>query len=197
MKPREKLPFRTESTWIAGRLSRWPMASGRRGTWIEFNHVAAGQVPDFITGVALEYRSKDGRWTCTGVCISVEGELDTSKWRAVPLGVLMDHALDAADFIEQKTPKLPTSRPQRGSRGPDRAFYRDVAALYRVAVQQQRSPVVWMAEQLGVAGDDPVEQTRRWIRTARQLGFLRASIAGKPGEAPKRTAEILPKGKRK
>jgi hypothetical protein len=181
---------RTKSTWIAGKLSGSATASIDSSTWIEFNSVPADQVPDFINSVALQFRLSGGRWTCAGVRVSVDGELDTSKWRAMPLGLLMDHALEAANFIESKAPKLPTSRPQRGSRGPDLAFYRDIAALYRLAVQQQRRPVVWMAAQLGVTGDDSVEQTRRWIRTARQLGFLRASIAGKPGEAPKQKVRV-------
>lgn len=185
---------------MGGTLSSPPISAARGSTWFEFDVVPAwdpdrrpraGQVPGFISGAALGFRLIGGRWVCSGVVLSVDGELTTGRWRSVPLGLLIDQALGGTKLVESKPPSLPTSRPQRGSRGPDMDFYRDVGKLYRQAIQREpRRPVAWMAEQLEVDGPDPIEQTRRWIRMARRYGFLRGSIAGKPGETPKQKVKV-------
>jgi hypothetical protein len=175
---------RTKGLWHAGARPDPSITTAEGMRWIDFDMVPAARVPGSITGIALGFRLKDGRWVCSGACITVDDDLGTRLWRSVPVSLLVSEARAAARLVGTKLPKLPKTRPQRGSRGPDQDFYRDVAELYRHLVADGvRDPVVRIAELLKVPGDDPIEQTRRWIRTARRLGFLRASIAGKPGEA--------------
>lgn len=178
---------RSKSLWTAEEIPAPRLAPGLK--WVSLDTVPAtwdGKptgLPESVTVAAFGFQDTGGRWICSAACIVADGELTTQLWRDVPIGLLKDQAIEAGILMSRRPAKIPTSRPRRGLR-PDMSFYRDVAQLYRQAVKEHpRRPVTWMAEQLDVKGEDPIEVTRRWVRTARRFGYLRGSIAGKPGEA--------------
>jgi hypothetical protein len=176
------------NAWIASEVPA-PIPEGRNATWIHLDLVDAKEVPAYMTGAAFGFRLRGGRWICCGACITFDGDLTVDQYRGVPISKLINRARDAQKLLRSKPPKLPTARPQRGAREPDLDFYRDVAGLYRDAVKLgHRKPIVRMAEELAELlspDSDPARTVSTWVRKARKLGYLRAAIPGKAGEAKK------------
>lgn len=70
-------------------------------------------------------------------------------------------------------------------------FYQEVALIYRRLAETERDP----ATQIAVANDVPVTTVHRWIREARDRGFLGRAQAGRRGEKEARRRGKPPPGR--
>jgi hypothetical protein len=87
----------------------------------------------------------------------------------------------AGALVRKTSPRVRGSKKKPGPALSDDHF-REVAERYRVAlVTDPRAPVVAVAAQYP---HTPVETVRRWVRVARQRGFLGQAQSGKAGELP-------------
>jgi hypothetical protein len=165
---------RTEALWLAEKVNE--PSAGISLTWIRFTHAPKADrrgPPAAVSEAVLGFRRAGHRWVCSGLLLTVEGELLVQNWRDMRLGGLIEQALDAVQLLEPSKVTPPTTRPQPGSPSVDRGFYREVAKSYREASREHpRDPIKWMAEQLG---EDNVEKVRRWVRKARTLGLIQST----------------------
>src|SRR5207245_2803072 len=99
-------------------------------------------------------------------------------------GVLMQQAQLLNFWLEQGL----ASRSERvlrvgqpGPKGHPRAFFEELARLYRRALEEAPStPVKWLALEVKT----PESTVRRWLQRCRDMGLLGPSMPGKSGEAP-------------
>ena len=139
-------------------------------------------------------KADDGRLICTGLIIGEIGnfssgtrELTARALRQIRIPELITF-VKRAEGQHSKARELVDSAPAVGRkpRGKGQQFLQDVARDYRRALEVAPSrPTAWLAEQYGVPGfPKPAATVRRWLKQARDAGYLGEGIRGKPGEGP-------------
>ena len=153
--------------------------------------------------VAHLEEAEDGRLEVVEVFVTSNGEaLTTDDLRAVPLRTIealanqaltsivikksLQYALDPLEDDVKKfrrpvrmedVPEVNLRLPKRtGTKYPD-SFYKQVGEAYEALVSTEARPAVRLAEVNRV----PVSTAHRWIKRARELGYLARGRAGKAG----------------
>jgi hypothetical protein len=119
-------------------------------------------------------------------------ELDRAEWREITPDLLrrlsdnwnvvlnLAHAWLANDLAEEnRLQQALDRRGQRGGRGVGTDFYKGIALEYRRLYEQQPGPTSTIARRRGVHRST----ASRWVRRARELGYLGPAMPRRAGEA--------------
>lgn len=131
--------------------------------------IPIGRIEALVNSGSEEFRTSDPivRHAGASVAAGIHSSKDT------PLSELRDRVPTAATE-KNVAPREPLTRPDGSD--PD-GFYRRVAAAYNEAVLTTSKPAKVLAEEAEV----PTTTVHRWIREARQRGFLPIARKGRAG----------------
>lgn len=148
--------------------------------------------PDGADSLRVQWNRDDaGRWVPTGMYLHAP-VLTSDMLRAISLPRLEARrnaagaslVASAFEILASDAPAdwvIPGSAPRHRITRPDgsdpESFYRRVAMAYRQYAGQTKSPARAIAEEAAV----PVTTVHRWVREARQRGFLPQGRRGKVG----------------
>jgi hypothetical protein len=123
---------------------------------------------------------------CTGFAVeSTSLALRPTSLRGLPLGRLIEGAIDAAAMFDRSKRRKPITR-VRGRRGYPREHFERIADEYRAATEVSPRPVKVLADRYEV----PVPTMRTWlVKARREYGLLGPAIPGKAGEQPSNREE--------
>ncbi|MGO8683647.1 MAG: hypothetical protein ACLQUT_03570 [Thermoleophilia bacterium] len=163
-------------------------------------HVSFPQEEPFEVEIKLALR--DGRLVCTALRIGEMRrsghvpEITAKSLREIPLGAILEQVADdlgvgtgeilaqvlgVAHLLRAPAP-VAKEHLRPGPQGYDRAFFAEIAELYREAlVRRPGSPYTYMRARR--PGSLPTQ--RRWVQRARDMGLLGPAQPGKAGESPK------------
>ncbi|EWT05058.1 hypothetical protein N864_07625 [Intrasporangium chromatireducens Q5-1] len=170
----------------------------RQHDWVVF----AGEEddPSAAPPVALTLsKTADGRMVCTGMIIGLSQahpghvgplEITSRDLRRIPVAELVGRAIYADQAPEHHAParrraiagapESLTLKRNPGPKGHPDKHFQQVAEMYRRALEESpRAPIVWLTKELHADRST----VARWLRRARDKGFLGEATPGRAGES--------------